>query len=738
MHPSLSNSDQLGRRPDFITTTTGYFRWTTSIWPLPLPRLRRGAILALGFAGVVLASIPGLQAAPAVGVPITWGRTLDGQLGNGTGGTDINATQNVAGLVDTTGVLAGKSITAVSMGTQYCLALDSNGKIYSWGTNGDYDLGTTSVTVGSGYTTTPVAVDMTGVLSGKTVTAISAGITESMALTSDGKVYTWGNRTTLGDGTSNASAVPVAVDMTGALSGKTVTAIATGGDFCMVLTSEGKVYTWGANTNGQLGNNTNGLYDQYSFIPVPVDTSGVLAGKTVTAIAAGEGHALVLTSDNKLFSWGGVAHALGAGSSVALAANGGSNGPVAVDMSGVLNGRTVVQIAAGQNFSVALTSDGKVFTWGDEGNGNLGNGTRGYDSSQYVPVAVDMTGVLAGLSVTHISCGYQSVVVQASDGKLYAWGDNTYGQLGYTGVSEADTPLAVDTSGVLSNYTVTALGTGGGGNDRSVVVIGVANTVVAPAISTQPVSQTVTAGSSVTFSVAATGTPLSYQWQKGGVAIAGATSSSFIIASTSAGDAGSYTVVVSNSAGNVTSIAATLTVNPLIVAPTIITQPTSQTVTTGNSVTFSVTATGTSPTYQWQKGGVAISGATSSSFTIASTSSGDAGTYTVVVSNTAGNVTSNGATLTLTASVVAPSITAQPSSQTVTAGNTVTFNVTANGTSLSYQWQKGGVAIAGATGSSLNFTAGTSDAGIYTVVVSNSAGSVTSSAATLTVNTSIA
>src|SRR5205814_2164627 len=147
--------------------------------------------------------------------------------------------------------------------------------------------------------------------------------------------------------------------------------------------------------------------------------------------------------------------------------------------------------------------------------------------------------------------------------------------------------------------------------------------------------------------------------------------------------------VVSNTAGTATSNAATLTVNPASVAPTISTQPANQTVTAGQTVTFTVVASGTAPlSYQWQKNGANITGATSASYTTPATTTADSGAaFVVVVSNTAGTATSNAATLTVNPAPVAPAITTQPAYQTVTAGQAATFTVTATGTApLSYQW----------------------------------------------------
>jgi hypothetical protein len=262
-----------------------------------------------------------------------------------------------------------------------------------------------------------------------------------------------------------------------------------------------------------------------------------------------------------------------------------------------------------------------------------------------------------------------------------------------------------------------------------------------PSIMTQPSNQTVTAGQKATFTVVANGTaPLSYQWQKNSTAIAGATSASYTTAATTAGDNGSeFTVVVSNSAGNAMSGMAKLTVTPAPVGPSITLQPANQTVNVGQTATFTVTATGTAPlTYQWQKNSIAIAGATSASYTTPATAAGDNGAqFRVVVSNSAGNATSNMAKLTVNVPPVAPSITQQPSNQTVAVGHTATFTVIATGTApLTYQWQKNTVAITGATSSSYVTPATvSSDSGSqFRVVVTNSVGSATSNQAMLTVN----
>jgi hypothetical protein len=239
-----------------------------------------------------------------------------------------------------------------------------------------------------------------------------------------------------------------------------------------------------------------------------------------------------------------------------------------------------------------------------------------------------------------------------------------------------------------------------------------------PAITLQPQSQTITAGSSVTLSVTATGDgPLNYSWFSG-VSPAG-NGRTLTVTPTSTT---SYWVDVSNSCGDVASSIATVTVcNP----PTIVQQPQSQTVPAGSAVTLSVTASGSGPfSYQWYQNGTPV-GANSS--TLAVTPSATT-SYWVNVSNSCGSATSNTATVTV---CNAPTIVQQPVSQTINAGTAVTLSVTAGGNGpFSYQWYQDGTPV-GTNSSTLTVTP--SATASYWVSVSNSCAAVISSTATVTV-----
>jgi hypothetical protein len=262
---------------------------------------------------------------------------------------------------------------------------------------------------------------------------------------------------------------------------------------------------------------------------------------------------------------------------------------------------------------------------------------------------------------------------------------------------------------------------------------------VAPTIIRQPQSQTVLAGSNATFRVEATGTPpLRFQWRKNGESLAHGTNPVLRLVRVQPADAGSYDVVVSNDAGSATSDAATLTVKePTPVAPRILQQPRSASVLVGANVAFSVYAEGTRPLrYQWLHDGNPVEGGTNSVLWLRNVQLADAGNYAVVVSNVAGSATSSNATLTVNSPpVVAPTIVGQPRSLTVPVGGRAQFNVYAEGSRpLRYQWRKDGADLERATNAAYVIErVQTSHAGVYDVVVSNAAGSVTSDPATLTV-----
>jgi hypothetical protein len=215
-------------------------------------------------------------------------------------------------------------------------------------------------------------------------------------------------------------------------------------------------------------------------------------------------------------------------------------------------------------------------------------------------------------------------------------------------VPGATTELLTFASAALADagtYTLVATNSQGSAtsNAATLTVNGGPAPIVAPVITTQPTSRTVAAGSQVSFTAVATGTPTpTLQWFRNSVALPGAITATFTLASAALADAGSYTLVATNSFGSVTSNAATLTVTSS--PPSLSAQPANIVQAVGTAASLSVVASG-SPTFQWRKNGTNIPGATAATLAFASLAAADTASYDVVVTNTAGTVTSNAATV---------------------------------------------------------------------------------------------
>jgi hypothetical protein len=326
-----------------------------------------------------------------------------------------------------------------------------------------------------------------------------------------------------------------------------------------------------------------------------------------------------------------------------------------------------------------------------------------------------------------------SVVATGAAPLTYQWLKDGAALVGATTASLALSATRITDTGNYSVVVTNAQGTG----TSAVALLNIVPLILAPSIVTPPANQAVTAGNTANFSVVATGSlPLLYQWYKGGQIQAGATNATLVLTNVQSGAEGEYTVIAANSAGAATSGKGTLSVITAPVAPTITSQPVAQTVVVGASMAFVVVATGTAPlAYQWTKDGATLAGATSATLALTNVQSASAGRYAVTVTNATGAVTSAGAALTVSTSASPPAITTAPSAAAVVAGTSASFVVGASGTApLMYQWKKDGQTLVGATTAGLTLaSAQLADAGTYAVVVTNAAGSVTSSGALLVV-----
>src|SRR5256712_140857 len=454
----------------------------------------------------------------------------------------------------------------------------------------------------------------------RTPTAVSAGAFFSCVSFSDGTAQCTGRnqfgQLGSGEGTFTTPSVPVAV------SGLTTpTPVVPGAEHACALLGDSTVRCWGAGDSGQRGD---GTFNNSSTVPIAVvGSNGAGAFTGAVTVVTGGYHTCALLGDGTMWCWGRNAQGqLGDGTaSTACAHTTGLCSPIPVRVGGITS---PLSITAGCRHPCALLGDGTVRCWGRNLEGELGDGTT---TSSSTPVRVG--GITS--SAVAIAAGHGGLHTCAllSDGSVKCWGalgpGNDVGQLGNGSTTGSATPVTMtgtggtavtwteSSNGAVATIDATGLATGRGPGTTTITAtagsgasasttLTVNPAPVAPTITTQPASQTVTAGQTATFAVTAIGTaPLNYQWQKAGAPISGATQASYITPPTTSEDNGAqFTVVVSNTAGSVPSSVATLTGNS---PPTITTQPARPTAAAGPTPTLSGAATGArAPRLPWPTG----------------------------------------------------------------------------------------------------------------------------------------
>ncbi len=310
-------------------------------------------------------------------------------------------------------------IRRISAGGGHVLALKSDGTVWAWGSNDHGQLGDGTYQDRA----QPVRANIDGVV------AIAAGKDHSLALKSDGTVWAWGynsyGQTGQGSRNTTGSAVPVRV---GDLSA--IKAISAGGSHCLALQGDGTMWAWGENSHGILGDGTN----ETRFTPVRSKAGGA------ASFDAGTTHALAVKPDGTVWAWGyDYMGQLGPGGTSLKAQGRAPYGPEADSYNpDIVRGISDVKaVAAGGSHSVALKNDGTVWAWGGNEDGQLGQGTTG-GSDQASPVQVK-----GAEGATAIAAGMFHTLAIASDGGVWAWGSNEYGQVGNGSASSTGSPVLV-------------------------------------------------------------------------------------------------------------------------------------------------------------------------------------------------------------------------------------------------------------------------------------------------------
>ena len=396
------------------------------------PQFLRGLLL-----GAALASVLALAAAS----PAAAASVVSPNTGPTTGGTTVSLGATTLGFKQ------------IAHGNNNGYALSGDGRVYAWGTNGNHELGNGGTTVSA----VPVPISAGAIPVGATIKQIAAGWSSGYALASDGAVYAWGANYAgqLGDDLTDSPSVPVAVDLSAVRPHTTIVSIAAGQSDGYALASNGELYAWGYNNDGELGDGDNSDVSAAT----PVSRSAMPPGVTFTSVAAGQNAAYAVGSDGKVYAWGSdTSDALG------LGVSGDKNVPTAIAAGAIPSGVKMAAVAGGQEGGYALGDDGHVYAWGSDTYGDLGDGHNADSDS---PVKVVAGSIPRGVRLVGLSAGSASGYSLGSDGKAYGWGKGGDGQLGAP-AADTNVPVALNIGVAPAGVSFSAVS----GGYHCVIVLG--------------------------------------------------------------------------------------------------------------------------------------------------------------------------------------------------------------------------------------------------------------------------
>jgi alpha-tubulin suppressor-like RCC1 family protein len=339
-----------------------------------------------------------------------WGDNTCGQLGDGTFTSRLDKRPIAQGEVPTT-----TTFTQIVKGWLHMCALGDDNEIYCWGDNQYGQLGDGAFD----NRNIPTKVNKGAIPASAKITSISTAYYHTCALTQDDKMYCWGQNDLgqLGDGTTDNRSLPVEVNRGNIPTSVRIRSLQTGWKHSCVLAGDNNVYCWGRNTLGQLGDGTT----THRSSPVLVIQGQRDPSYNITQLSVGAHYACIKDTDSKAYCWGrNVDGELGSG----ITSNY-ETSPVAIAQ-GVMPDQNIKTIMAGYWSTYAISSDDKLYAWGHNGDGSLGDGTT---INRNTPILVSLP-YSSGVNISHTNFWWRSARVTVSNGHHYIWGLNNHGQLG--------------------------------------------------------------------------------------------------------------------------------------------------------------------------------------------------------------------------------------------------------------------------------------------------------------------
>mmetsp|Transcript_21486 Transcript_21486/g.30089 ORF Transcript_21486/g.30089 Transcript_21486/m.30089 type:complete len:607 (+) Transcript_21486:80-1900(+) len=354
-------------------------------------------------------SYSGIGISDRLGLAVfSWGRGEDGQLGLGD-----TSDQDEPTYID---ALRGVGVRQIACGSGHTVVLTTDGEVYTWGRGDDGRLGHGD----NGWKYVPrIAQSLTGQI----IVQVTCGSYHTAAVASNGDLYTWGGGMygKLGHGNESGHSVPRRVE---GLVGLSVSQIACGSRHTAVITNTGACYTWGDKENGVAGH---GDTEGHQYTPKLLEK---LAGKRVIQLSACGFHTGCLTDNHEVWTWGeGKFGRLGHG------AERNCHSPRMVE---ALLGKRPKQVACGGFHTAVITEDGKMYTFGGGEHGQLGHNEK---LNKVKPTLVQ---ALDDIIVTQITCGWSHSVALTSKGRVYTWGNGDHGKLGHGSGKKVSTPQLVE------------------------------------------------------------------------------------------------------------------------------------------------------------------------------------------------------------------------------------------------------------------------------------------------------
>ena len=313
--------------------------------------------------------------------------------------------------------------TAIASGSQHSVGLNSDGELYAWG-------GNTYGQLGDGTTTTRLTPTRVG--SASDWTYVAAGDEYSLAINSRGELYTWGHNlfNQLGDGTTTDRSTPTRIGLPGSQTGTASdwTRVVAGNHHSLATTSDDTLYGWGYNVIGELGADTG---------PMATPTAGIWDPAVWTRLAVGNSHNLGIDPQGALYTWGyNLYGRLGDGTTTTRLT------PVRISLPGSQTGSdNWTEVAAGDSYSLAITTAGELYAWGRNDFGQVGDGTN---TDRLAPVRIGLPGSQTGSASNWARVAADDHSLAINDrGELYAWGKNDFGQVGDETTTHRSTPVRI-------------------------------------------------------------------------------------------------------------------------------------------------------------------------------------------------------------------------------------------------------------------------------------------------------